>query len=188
MASNATSLPARRKLVIVGDGACGKTTLLIVFARGKFTEVHIPTVFDSSVADIQLPDGRWVELGLWDTAGQEDYDRLRPLCYPDTRVLLLCFALNDRDSFENVSEKWLPEIAHYIPDVPRLLVGCKADLAAARAVSRMEGEAAARAMHAVAYVECSSKTGDGVHDVFLRAAAAAMAPLAASRRRVCFVL
>ncbi len=66
----------RRKLVIVGDGECGKTCLLIVFSRDEFPEVYVPTVFETYVADIEV-DNRQVELALWDTAGQEDYDRLR---------------------------------------------------------------------------------------------------------------
>lgn len=57
---------------------------------------------------------------------QEDYDRLRPLSYPQTDVFLLCFDVSNEDSFENVGEKWLPELAHHIPDVPVLIVGCKA--------------------------------------------------------------
>ena len=66
----------RRKLVIVGDGECGKTCLLIVFSRDEFPEVYVPTVFETYVASIDV-DNRQVELALWDTAGQEDYDRLR---------------------------------------------------------------------------------------------------------------
>ena len=58
-----------------------------------------------------------VELALWDTAGQEDYDRLRPLSYPDTDVILLCFAINNKDSLENVCEKWKPEVGHFCPKV-----------------------------------------------------------------------
>ena len=63
-----------------------------------------------------------VELALWDTAGQEDYDRLRPLSYPDTDVILLCFAINNKDSLENVSEKWKPEVDHFCPKVKLLFV------------------------------------------------------------------
>lgn len=50
-----------------------------------------------------------VELALWDTAGQEDYDRLRPLSYPDTDVILMCFSVDSPDSLENIPEKWTPE-------------------------------------------------------------------------------
>ena len=70
-------------------------------------------------------DGVPVSLGLWDTAGQEDYDRLRPLSYPDTSVLLLCFAISSPDSLENIVERWMPEVKHFCPKVPFLLVGLK---------------------------------------------------------------
>lgn len=53
-----------------------------------------------------------VELALWDTAGQEDYDRLRPLSYPDTDVILMCFSVDSPDSLENIPEKWTPEVSH----------------------------------------------------------------------------
>ena len=53
-----------------------------------------------------------VELALWDTAGQEDYDRLRPLSYPDTDVILMCFSIDNPDSLENIPEKWTPEVGH----------------------------------------------------------------------------
>jgi Ras homolog gene family, member A len=94
----------RRKLVIVGDGACGKTCLLIVFSRGTFPDVYVPTVFENYVAEVDV-DGKKVELALWDTAGQEDYDRLRPLSYPDSHVILICFAVDSPDSLDNVQEK-----------------------------------------------------------------------------------
>ena len=81
-------------------------------------------------------------LGLFDTAGQEDYDRLRPLAYPDTDVFLVCFSPMIPDSFENVKwvienisinnyvhlrEKWIPEIKHHCPKTPFVLVGTKGD-------------------------------------------------------------
>lgn len=78
----------RKKLVIVGDGACGKTCLLIVFSKDQFPEVYVPTVFENYVADITV-DTKCVELVLWDTAGQEDYDRLRPLSYPGNNLFPL---------------------------------------------------------------------------------------------------
>ena len=56
------------------------------------------------MADVEV-DGKHVELALWDTAGQEDYDRLRPLSYPDSHVILICFAVDSPDSLDNVQEK-----------------------------------------------------------------------------------
>ncbi|KAK8912581.1 GTP-binding protein rhoA [Metarhizium anisopliae] len=94
----------RRKLVVVGDGACGKTCLLVTFSKGQFPEKYVPTVFENYVADIAV-DGSNLELALWDTAGQEDYDRLRPLSYPGAQVVLICFAIDSPDSLENVKEK-----------------------------------------------------------------------------------
>jgi len=140
----------RKKLVIVGDGACGKTCLLIVFSKDQFPEVYVPTVFENYVADIEV-DGKQVsvlickvvntintyfntglilpsnqvELASWATAGQEDYDRLRPLSYPDTDVILMCFSIDSPDSLENIPEKWTPEVKHFCPNVPIILVGNK---------------------------------------------------------------
>ncbi|CAH8523176.1 unnamed protein product [Heterobilharzia americana] len=117
----------RKKLVIVGDGACGKTCLLIVFSKDQFPEVYVPTVFENYVADIEI-DNKQIELALWDTAGQEDYDRLRPLSYPDTDVILMCYSIDSPDSLANIKDKWIPEVKHFCPNVPIVLVGNKSDL------------------------------------------------------------
>ncbi|PNI80638.1 RHOA isoform 4 [Pan troglodytes] len=142
----------RKKLVIVGDGACGKTCLLIVFSKDQFPEVYVPTVFENYVADIEV-DGKQVELALWDTAGQEDYDRLRPLSYPDTDVILMCFSIDSPDSLENIPEKWTPEVKHFCPNVPIILVGNKKDLRndehTRRELAKMKQES-----HSVARLEC----------------------------------
>ncbi|KAJ2381509.1 GTP-binding protein Rho1, partial [Coemansia sp. RSA 2603] len=83
----------QRKIVVVGDGASGKTCLLRTFHDKKFPpdNSYIPTVFDVSITDMVYED-RHIELVLWDTAGQEDYDRLRIMSYPGAHIVLLCFS------------------------------------------------------------------------------------------------
>ena len=175
----------RKKLVIVGDGACGKTCLLIVFSKDQFPEVYVPTVFENYVADIEV-DNKKVELALWDTAGQEDYDRLRPLSYPDTDVILMCFAIDSPDSLENIPEKWIPEIKHFCPNIPVILVGNKKDLRndemaiqdlgkkSQKPVTAEEGRSMAEKINAFEYIECSSKTKEGVNEVFSTATRASL--------------
>jgi Ras homolog gene family, member A len=176
----------RKKLVIVGDGACGKTSLLMylsnldrltyrVFKRGQFTEQHIPTVFDTYVQDVRLQGSNTtVQFAMWDTAGQEDFDRLRSLCYPDADIILICFSLDNYDSLQNVVDMWQPEVLQYTGHlkVPFILVGTKRDLRRGRgdAVSYLEGEAIARRIGARGYVECSARLNEGVTEVFQFAA------------------
>lgn len=78
--------------------------------------------FDNYSAPFTV-DGIPVSLGLWDTAGQEDYDRLRPLSYPQTDVFLICYSVVSPSSFDNVTSKWYPELKHHCPDAPIILVG-----------------------------------------------------------------
>ncbi|KAK0706789.1 GTP-binding protein RHO-1 protein [Lasiosphaeria miniovina] len=187
------SAELRRKLVIVGDGACGKTCLLIVFSKGTFPEVYVPTVFENYVADVEV-DGRQVELALWDTAGQEDYDRLRPLSYPDSHVVLICFAIDSPDSLDNVEEKWYAEVQHFCRDVPIILVGCKMDLRYdpktveelrkinQAPVTPERGQKISDKIGAHKYLECSAKTNTNVRDVFEHATRAALCKKTKSKK------
>ncbi|XP_049752534.1 transforming protein RhoA-like isoform X1 [Elephas maximus indicus] len=188
-----------KKLVIVGDGACGKTYLLTVFSKDQFPEVYVPTVFENYVADIEV-DGKQVELALWDTAGQEDYDRLRPLSYPDTDVILICFSINSPDSLENIPEKWTPEVKHFCPSVPIILVGNKKDLwndeHTRRELAKMKQELVkpeqdrdmANRIGAFGYMECSAKTKEGVREVFETVTRAATQARRGKKKSGCLIL
>ncbi|XP_067686081.1 rho-related protein racA-like [Haliotis asinina] len=156
------------KLVVVGDGGVGKSCLLIAYNTGSFPASYIPTVFDNYSSDIKF-DGKFVNLAFFDTAGQEDYDRLRPLSYPGTDVFLLCFDVKNRSSFENIRDKWYPEVQHHCPNTPQILVGCKTDLRrGARdktAVSWEEGTALAKSL-GMTYFDTSSLALTGLKECF----------------------
>ena len=139
-------------------------------------------------------------LGLFDTAGQEDYDRLRPLSYPQTDVFLVCFSVVGPASFENVKEKWFPEVRHHCPGVPCLLVGTQSDLRDDRnavdklarnkqkPVSIEQGEKLAKELGAVKYVECSALTQKGLKNVFDEAIIAALDPPTTKKPKKCLLL
>jgi len=188
------------KCVVVGDGAVGKTCLLISYTTNAFPGEYIPTVFDNYSANVMV-DGKPINLGLWDTAGQEDYDRLRPLSYPQTDVFLVCFSVISNSSFENVKTKWVPEIQHHAPNVPILLVGTKTDLRKdentikqlnSRQQSMVTVESAqrmAKEIGAVNFLECSALTQEGLKQVFDEAIRAAMSkPIKKQGRPTCNLL
>ncbi|KAM7260321.1 hypothetical protein ACFE04_016062 [Oxalis oulophora] len=163
------------KCVTVGDGAVGKTCMLICYTSNKFPTDYIPTVFDNFSANVAV-DGNIVNLGLWDTAGQEDYSRLRPLSYRGADIFVLAFSLISRASYENVLKKWMPELRRFAPNVPIVLVGTKLDLRddrgyladqmASNVITNSQGEELRKQIGAAAYIECSSKTQQNVKAVF----------------------
>lgn len=173
------------KCVTIGDGAVGKTCMLISYTSNTFPTDYVPTVFDNFSANVVV-DGSTVNLGLWDTAGQEDYNRLRPLSYRGADVFLLAFSLISRASYENISKKWIPELRHYAPTVPILLLGTKLDMRedkkylydhpGSTPITTAQGEQLKKAIGAVAYIECSAKTQQNVKAVFDTAIKVALQP------------
>ncbi len=182
------------KCVVVGDGAVGKTSILISYTTNSFSAEHTPTVFDNYSANVMV-DGKVYNLGLWDTAGQEDYDRLRPLSYPQTDVFLVLFSIISPASFNNIKSKWIPEVTHHAPDTPMILVGTKSDLRGDQDMARLlaakgmkmvseeEGTACAKAMGCVSYMECSAMTQDGLKQVFDTAISVSIKKQKAMRKR-----
>ncbi|KAK0406324.1 hypothetical protein QR680_018505 [Steinernema hermaphroditum] len=194
------SAPSRQiKCVVVGDGTVGKTCMLISYTTDSFPVEYVPTVFDNYSAQMTV-DGHSVNLGLWDTAGQEDYDRLRPLSYPQTDVFVLCFSIVGPVSFDNVQTKWIPEIRHHCPDAPILLIGTKQDLrddadtlrtlaAEGKApITKSQGQKVASRIKAVRYLECSALTQQGLKAVFEEAVRAVISPKPAKKKRSCAII
>nr|VZI42295.1 unnamed protein product [Spirometra erinaceieuropaei] len=175
------------KCVVVGDGAVGKTCLLISYTTNRFPSEYVPTVFDNYAVTVMV-GGDPMVLALFDTAGQEDYDRLRPLSYPQTDIFLICFSVVNPASFENAREKWYGELQHHCPNVPFLLVGTQSDLRddpdtieklaknKQKPLTPQQGEKLAREIGACKYLECSALTQKGLKDVFDEAILSGLQP------------
>ncbi|KAK9334085.1 P-loop containing nucleoside triphosphate hydrolase protein [Lipomyces starkeyi] len=189
------------KVLTVGDGACGKTSMLLTYAKGEFPDLYVPTVFENYPHNVKLQSGKMLTLDLWDTAGQEDYDRLRPIAYTDVAVVLLAFSVDMPVSLENVYDKWWPEVMHYCPfGTPMILVGLKTDLRGDGNVIktlRSQGlapvttgmaQSMANKIGHVPYVECSSKTGEGLHTVFQTVVDAIRKPSIGRTKGKCTIL
>ncbi|TVY34042.1 GTP-binding protein [Lachnellula subtilissima] len=221
----------KRKLVLLGDGACGKTSLLNVFTRGytnqwctqvlpyslrtnRLRELCARQVIDCAWAvsffqvlrmaeeEVQMltapvpdifVDNVHIELSLWDTAGQEEFDRLRSLSYDDTHAIMLCFSVDSKDSLENVESKWTAEIADNCQGVKIVLVALKCDLREQDnededsaettngaqqekkpTISYNQGLEVARRIGALRYLECSAMRNRGVNEAFTEAARVAL--------------
>ncbi|XP_015359790.1 rho-related GTP-binding protein RhoU [Marmota marmota marmota] len=123
-------------------------------------------------------DGRPVRLQLCDTAGQDEFDKLRPLCYTNADIFLLCFSVVSPTSFQNVNEKWVPEIRCHCPKVPIILVGTQSDLredvkvlieldkGREKPVPEEAAKLCAEEIKAASYVECSALTQKNLKEVF----------------------
>lgn len=165
------------KCVVVGDGTVGKTCLLFTFATNTFPTPYVPTIFDNQTVAGMLY-GKSYTLNIFDTAGQEDYERLRPLAYPQTDIFIMCFSTILPESFINIREKWVQEISHYCPDTPFILVATKIDLRddpttieklrkkGQKPITFSQGESLAREVRALKYLECSALTRQGIKEVF----------------------
>jgi len=138
----------------------------------------VPTVFENYTSQVERND-RTILLHLWDTAGQEDYDRLRPLSYPGSDVVLLMFSTVSETSYHAVRDKWAPEVQHYIPEIPVFVIGTKIDLRNAGAadpvtgkhtpIDKAMGEKLAKDVDAIGYMECCALDGTGVQELFMAA-------------------
>jgi len=163
--------------VFIGDGAVGKTSLIISYTTDSYPDEYVPTAIDTYKAVVHV-DGEAVTFEMCDTAGQDDFDTLRPLVYPNVDVFVLCFSVVAPSSFTNIKEKWVPEIRGSCGKVPVVLVGTQSDLREdaktlvqlsqykEHPVPEADAKKLAASIGCIAYVESSSLTQKNLKDVF----------------------
>uniref|UniRef100_A0A6B2LJK6 Uncharacterized protein n=1 Tax=Arcella intermedia TaxID=1963864 RepID=A0A6B2LJK6_9EUKA len=188
-------------MVAIGDGAVGKTCMLISYAQQKFPEDYVPTIFDNYVVSVNVGN-QTVDLSLKDTAGQEDLARVRKLSYHGAHIFLVCFSIANPTSYENI-DKWTDDIRDFDPSIPFVLVGLQSDLRndptvieklkqKGRApISMEQGLLLQKKVKAAAYVECSALTRDNLNRVFSEAVSVILArktPTQQTQQKCCCLL
>eukprot|EP00092_Neocalanus_flemingeri_P025605 GFUD01027760.1.p1 GENE.GFUD01027760.1~~GFUD01027760.1.p1 ORF type:complete len:194 (-),score=61.30 GFUD01027760.1:60-641(-) len=184
------------KVVVVGDGAVGKTAMMMSYMTSKIPTDYQPTVVDTFSVNITVEEEEYT-LEIFDTAGQEDFDRIRSQSFPDTDVFLVCFSTISKVTLENVKIKWIPEIRSHDKTTPIILVGTKIDLnkdtksltvsTRQKQVTREEAEKVVKKMKLVTYLDCSATTQKGLKAVFDEAIVNAFEPLQVKNKR-CAIL
>lgn len=166
------------KCVLVGDTDIGKTHLLTTYITKIFPKEYMPGVFNINSTTISV-DSHTMNLELRDTCGMTDYDSVRHLGYNGVDVFIICFSIANPTSFDNVKNKWLPEVKHHDPKLPILLVGTQTDLRTDPQVleklkkqnqipiTQKQGKVMAKQIQAAKYLECAAITQEGLNEVFV---------------------
>ena len=154
----------RFKVVVIGDGSVGKTTLILKYTEKRFRESYIPTIgVQWTVKNVEYKEYN-VSLILWDIAGQDKFKLMRSNFYEGSDAVIIVFDVTSLISFDHV-ENWLNEVRQYCGNVPFILLGNKIDLVEERKVTQeMIKKISER--YNFPYFETSAKTGENVIDMF----------------------
>lgn len=154
------------KVVIVGDSGCGKTSLFSSYIRGSFPSSYEPTIFENHRTIVKnIQNNEILSADLWDTAGQEEYERLRRLSYQDANVVIVAYSVDAPESLLNIHEVWAPEVMTYAPHASIILVGLKSDIPNPQ-VNPLNAFNVSQSIGAVAHLTCSSMMMYNVNELF----------------------
>lgn len=164
------------KITVIGNGKTGKTSMLNLLKDKKFSSVYTPTTFDILTVDKKYKT-RNMQINFWDTAGQEEFERLAPLHLPNTDLIMLCFSCSDPNSFDPLASKWKVMMDYYCAGTPFVLVGCMTDKrhdgSAIKNLAEMnqamitkeKGRHMGVLLGALEYLECSAKDNVGGDEI-----------------------
>jgi small GTP-binding protein len=155
----------RFKIIVCGDWAVGKTSLIKRFSTNTFTNDYLTTIALNIVTKEVIVDSFNAELMIWDTGGQERFSHLRKKYYEGAKGVIFAFDITRPESYRAIEKRWLPEVNDVIEDYVPTIWGTKADLVDQRVVSTNSGDRLARHLKAN-YFETSSKTGKNVEKAF----------------------
>ncbi|XP_071083758.1 transforming protein RhoA-like [Haliotis cracherodii] len=188
------------KAILVGDAGCGKSCLFFRLLNGQFIpKQQVESTFERGASTVFVK-GQKIELMICDAGGSSIFDSLRQLSYNDVDVIVMCYSITDRDSLQNLSERWRPEMMNSVTsDRPIVLVATKKDLRDSdhsfssvrgsdkvqqEPVTTLEGQEMRGKLHAVDFIECSAKQDDGVRELFQRVAEVGLESSRSQRKKL----
>merc|ERR1712128_57565 len=160
---------AQFKLVLLGESAVGKSSLVLRFVKGQFHEFQESTIGAAFLTQTVCLDDTTVKFEIWDTAGQERYHSLAPMYYRGAQAAIVVYDITNADTFKR-AQAWVKELRQQAnQNIVIALAGNKADLAQQRTVDNEEAESYAKENNLL-YMETSAKTALNVNDLFLQIA------------------
>jgi Ras-related protein Rab-21 len=156
----------RHKVVLLGEGRVGKTSILLRYTKGEYNDRQVSTL-QASFLDKKIMVGNvTAQLSVWDTAGQERFHALGPIYYRDADGALLVYDITDAESFNKV-KKWVKELRKIVGnDISIAIAGNKIDMEKNRNVNEQEAIKYADSVSAK-HFHTSAKANKGLEDVFL---------------------
>ncbi len=160
------------KIVILGNAAVGKTSLINQFVENAFQEDYLPTLGANIIrkdVDIDGEDvNTKVRLIMWDLAGQEKYSVIRSMYFQGCEGALLVYDVTLYNTFDSIKSKWLRDFKKYIrKEGVYILIGNKTDLNDQRVVPTEKGKDLAEKIQASYFIETSAKLGENIEEAFL---------------------
>jgi small GTP-binding protein len=156
------------KVVVVGEGGVGKTSLILRYTQDRFLGEYITTIGTNFAVKTLSVNDQQIKLQLWDLGGQQQFMRIRSFYYPGARAAMLVYSVADKKSFDAIP-KWTKEVGAVCGNIPLTLIGNKIDLDAERIVKKEEGAQQASQRKAD-FFETSAKTGELINGAFMSVA------------------
>ena len=158
------------KMIVIGDSGVGKSCLTNKATKNIFEESYNATLgFEFFTFNIKI-NNKTIKLQVWDTCGQELYRSLITNFYRNSSLAIMVYAINNKESFENI-DIWLKELrTHSNPDTKVFLIGNKIDLENDRIINREQAEEYSNQNHFNLFMESSAKTGFNAQKIFIEAA------------------
>jgi len=157
------------KITVIGEGRVGKTSLIQKFTNNSFNEDYLKTLGASFSVYENFIDNDAIRLIIWDIAGQDDFNFLRPSFFKNSRASIIVCSLEENDfgkeSFDRIVD-WHKDVLHYCGDVPVLLFANKSDLVDPDKIDHSKIQAIVDRENFIGYYVTSAKTGNGVQNSF----------------------